>query len=282
MIYINNNDISKTSFPTFLARFFSFFNRVGVVLFQPSAFKSRVFMLTYPSSASLWWSSFTHLLYPQLCVACNAALTTSANQCFCFKCRAEVDHVDFDYQQNEVLDRLWGRVHLESAASLYYFKKKSPVQWALHHLKYGNQPEIGKRLGRLLGQKLLKSPCFQGIDGIVPVPLHPLKERLRGYNQSMAFALGLAESMQAPVLGRVLVRNTFTDSQTRKHRSDRFESVGEVFSIVRPDQVKGKHLLLVDDILTTGATIEFCGNALLQAEGVRVSVAMIAVASLER
>lgn len=237
-------------------------------------------MLSYPSAPRIWWNAFTHLLYPQLCVACNASLTTSAHQCFCFKCRATIELVDFPFDNNEVIDRLWGRTRLDAAASLYYFRKKSPVQWALHHLKYGNQPEIGRRLGRLLGQKLYPMPLFQDVDCIVPVPLHPLKERQRGYNQSMAFALGLAEALHAPVLGNALVRNQFSASQTRKHRDERFQNVGEVFSAAQPQRLKGQHVLLVDDVLTTGATIEMCGNLIERAGGRKLSVATIAVASL--
>ena len=239
-------------------------------------------MLSYPSSPRVWWNAFTHLLYPQLCVACNASLTTSAQQCFCFKCRAVIEPSDFPYDNNEIIDRLWGQVHLQSAASLYYFRKKSPVQWALHHLKYSNQPDIGRRLGRLLGKKMIQSAHFQQIDAIVPVPLHPMKERQRGYNQSMAFALGLAEAMYAPVWGNVLVRKAFSDSQTRKHRNERFQNVGEVFGIAQAKRIENKHILLVDDVLTTGATIEHCGNLILGVPGTRLSVATIAVASLRQ
>jgi ComF family protein len=226
------------------------------------------------------FSSLLHLLYPELCVACNAALPSSAGQCFCFKCRNEIHLTDFHlHQENEMTERLWGRLYIDAAAALYYFTKKSPVQWALHHLKYSNQPEIGLRLGRLLGRDLAQSPWFEGIDYIVPVPLHPRKERKRGYNQSMAFAKGLAESMQKPVIGNVLIRCRDSESQTHKHRSERFENVGEVFKLHRPELIAGKSILLVDDVLTTGATLEVCGSLLLSAPSTRISVATIAVAS---
>ncbi len=225
-----------------------------------------------------WLPAMAHLLYPQLCVACNAALTASAAQCFCFKCRRELDRADFDPHDNEILQRLWGRVPLEAAAALYFFRKKSPVQWALHHLKYSNQPDIGRRLGHLLGLQMLAHPHFKTVGAIVPVPLHPLKQRQRGYNQSTAIAEGLAEVLHAPVLPHVLARGTHTVSQTRKHRMERFQNVDTAFSMARPQTVAGKHVLLVDDVLTTGATIETCGNLLAGVEGTRVSVATIAVA----
>jgi ComF family protein len=236
--------------------------------------------IRFPATPMAWWNSFSHLLYPELCVACGSSLPSSAQQCFCFRCRTQITLTGFHAEKNnELTERLWGRLHLETATALYYFVKKGPVQWALHHLKYSNQPEIGKRMGRLLGRELFKSPHYQQIDAIVPVPLHPAKERQRGYNQSMAFALGLAESMQMPVLGNVLARRQFTESQTHKHRVERFQSVGEVFVIDRPALVAGKHILLVDDVLTTGATLESCGNLILQQAGALLSVATIAVAS---
>ena len=235
----------------------------------------------FPKKFRHWWGAFTHLFYPQLCVACGYEMPASSTQCFCFKCRTKIIPTDFHLQkENEITERLWGRVHLETAGALYYFSKKGPVQRALHHLKYGNQPDIGQRLGRLYGRELMASPVYADIDCIVPVPLHPKRERQRGYNQSMAFARGLAESMQLPPMGNVLLRTIHSDSQTGKHRMDRFKSVGEVFSLARPDLVQGKHVLLVDDVLTTGATLEVCGNLLLNVPGTRVSIATIAVASL--
>jgi ComF family protein len=224
-----------------------------------------------------WLHATLHLLYPQLCVACNAALTASAHQCFCFKCRNEIDRANFDPHDNEVMHRLWGRVPLQAAVALYHFRKKSPVQWALHHLKYSNQPDIGRRLGHLLGAQMWHNAHFRTIDVIVPVPLHPRKERQRGYNQSAAIANGLAEVLHAPVLPHVLARGAYTTSQTRKHRMERFQNVEAVFSMVRPQAVMGKHVLLVDDVLTTGATIETCGNLLASVEGVKISMATIAV-----
>lgn len=226
-----------------------------------------------------WRQSVLHLFYPDLCVSCNAALPSSKGQCFCFRCRSRLTHTDFHlHQENAVTERLWGRVHLHSATSLYYFSKKSPVQWALHHLKYSNQPDIGRRLGRVLGRQMAQSPWFEDIEAIVPVPLHPQKERRRGYNQSLMIAQGISDAMYLPVLDQVLMRNRHTISQTQQHRMERFQNVGSVFSLNHSHHIQGKKLLLVDDVLTTGATIETCGNLLLGVPGVRLSVATIAVA----
>ncbi len=221
---------------------------------------------------------FLHLAYPQLCVACEAD-TAAGNACFCLTCRSKLSPAHmYQQQENEFTERFWGRLKLEGAASMYYFQRKSPIQRALHQLKYQNQPQIGMQIGREFGRQLLQSPIFQSVDGIIPVPLHPRKERSRGYNQSMMLARGLAETMHVPVLSGALVRPLFTSTQTRKKRMERFENVGDVFAIEHAERLSGKHLLLVDDVLTTGATMETCGQLLLALPQTRLSMATIAIA----
>lgn len=161
---------------------------------------------------------------------------------------------------------------------MYYFNRRSPIQYALHKLKYKNQPDIGQRIGRQLGLLLATSPLFESVEAIVPVPLHPKKERSRGYNQSAMLAAGISDTMHVPVLSGILIRQQFADSQTRKKRMERFHNVSEAFVLKKPERVQGKHILLVDDVLTTGATLETCGNALLKAPGIQISMATIAIA----
>jgi len=182
-------------------------------------------------------------------------------------------------QTNAFTDRFWGRVPIVTGAALYFFSRKSPIQKALHRLKYQNQSDIGTRIGRQLGHLLKQSSLYADLEGIIPVPLHPKKERLRGYNQSAMLAAGLADALRLPVMTGVLIRNAYSESQTRKRRMARFNNVQDVFSVQRPDRIRGKHLLLVDDVLTTGATLEACGQALLQAPDVRLSMATIAIAA---
>ncbi len=181
-------------------------------------------------------------------------------------------------RENEFTQRLWGRLPLLSGAAFFYFTRKSPVQRALHLLKYHNKPEVGLKIGREFGRKLLESATFQSIDAIVPVPLHISKQRTRGYNQSAMFAQGIAEALEIPVLEQALLRRQFTDSQTRKKRLERYDNVGGVFAVTQPAALEGKHLLLVDDVLTTGATLEVCGNALLSVPSTRLSSVTIAIA----
>ena len=225
------------------------------------------------------WTGFTHLLYPELCVACGGDLP-AATRCFCLRCRAQLYPADMHLvQDNEFIKRLWGRLKIESGAAAYYFTRQSPIRMAVHHLKYKNKPEIGVMIGREFGQKLRESAFFNSIDALIPVPLHTRKERLRGYNQSAVFAQGLAEALDVPMLSGVLVRRTFSETQTNKKRMERFQNVGEIFAVEKPHAIEGKHLLLVDDVLTTGATLEVCGQALLAVKGTKLSCATIAIAS---
>lgn len=234
-------------------------------------------LLKIPGLRSLG-EGFLHLLYPKLCVACDEDLP-AGKSCFCFSCRLKLDPANMHLQyNNEFTDRLWGQIRIESGAALYYFTRKSPIQQALHQLKYHDKPDVGIKLGRELGSLLSQSPCFNTIDLVVPVPLHPRKEQLRGYNQSAMFAEGIAEAMDLPCLTRALVRRVFAESQTKKKRLDRFDNVDESFAVVRPERLQNKHILLVDDVLTTGATLESCGRTILSIPGTKLSMATIAIA----
>ncbi|TNE66026.1 MAG: ComF family protein [Bacteroidetes bacterium] len=218
-----------------------------------------------------------HLIYPNLCVGCDREL--SGDYCFCLICRRQL-HETKQYlePENDFTERFWGRLQVESGAAMYYFNRKSPVQRALHQLKYKNQADVGVRIGRRFGRLLARTPHFADVEAIVPVPLHSSRERRRGYNQSAIFAQGLSESIRRPVLENVLARVQQTTTQTRKKRMERFQNVGTVFALKRPDRIRGKHLLLVDDVLTTGATLEACGSLLLSVDGVRLSMVTIAMA----
>ena len=237
------------------------------------------FQLSLPTFQDMW-EGFLHLLFPEICVACGQDLPVTGS-CFCLKCQLSLAPSDmYLLRENEFTDRFWGRLPLQGGAALYYFTRKSPVQRALHQLKYHNKPDIGIKIGREFGKKLRNSEIFRSVDGIIPVPLHPRKERIRGYNQSTMFAQGIADAMEVPVLNTALVRSKFTESQTRKKRIERFQNVEEVFIVKKPALLEGRHLLLVDDVLTTGATLEICGLALLEVPGTRLSMATIAIATI--
>ncbi len=172
----------------------------------------------------------------------------------------------------------WGRLPLHSATSFLFFNKGGNVQHLIHRLKYKRKPEVGIYLGRLMGFQLMDSPLFAEVDLIIPVPLHPKKERIRGYNQSEIIGKGLEQSMKAVLSTGNLIRSVHTSSQTKKSRYGRWENVKGIFEVKNPEILKGKHLLLVDDVITTGATLESCANTLLEVPGIKLSVASLAYA----
>lgn len=177
---------------------------------------------------------------------------------------------------NPIARLFWGRIPIHTAASYYFFKKSGKVQQLLHELKYGNQPEIGEEIGELYGPELLKAPLFSDADLIIPVPLHAERLASRGYNQSETFANGLARGMRNSAANDLLIRNIHTESQTRKGRFARWQNVHEAYSIVRPERLLNKHILLVDDVITTGATIEACAKRLFQSGVAKITIASIA------
>lgn len=152
------------------------------------------------------------------------------------------------------------------------------MQRLMHNLKYNGKKEIGIALGKQFGHQLRRSPLFANVECIVPVPLHPIKLRTRGYNQSEMFARGLSDSMRLPCLPNGLRREVHAESQTKKSREERVTKLQETFRVNLPDAMSGKHILLVDDVLTTGATLEVCAAQLLALPGTQVSMATIAIA----
>ena len=198
----------------------------------------------------------------------------------CTLCLFHLPKTYFHHDDDNPLTKVfWGRVNLEGVAAYVYFQKGGTVQHLLHQLKYKGQKEIGVQIGKLYGVELKTAEVFRDAELIIPVPLHPRKLRKRGYNQSGMFAEGLASVMQARLETRALYRKVYSQTQTRKARYNRWENVENIFAVRNPERIRGKHILLVDDVITTGATSEACAQALLEVPGVRVSVAAIAYAS---
>jgi ComF family protein len=173
----------------------------------------------------------------------------------------------------------WGRINIHAASAFYNFGKGGKVQHLIHQLKYRGQKEIGVTLGRFYGYDLRKSDSFKNVDTIIPVPLHPKKQKKRGYNQSEFFASGLAETMKKQTDFKTLLRSYPSETQTRKSRFSRWKNVETAFQLSNGEALKDKHILLVDDVITTGATLEACAQVLMQIPGVRVSIAAIAYAN---
>lgn len=226
-----------------------------------------------------WINDFLGLFYPNLCLACDENLP-SGMEVLCVRCRHELPATNFhELEDNPLEEIFWGRVAIERAAALYYFSRGERVQHLIHQLKYQHQAAIGYQLGLLYGSQLADWPAFQTIDAVIPVPLHMRKQHQRGYNQAAEFGKGLAERLDIPLLENILERTTFTSTQTQKSRTERLDNVLPAFarnSKYKPTE--NQHYLLVDDVVTTGATLEACAMRLLEWPDVKVSIAAIAIA----
>jgi ComF family protein len=230
------------------------------------------------NKVSSYLHDFIALIFPELCQACGGNLVSNEDV-ICINCVYDLPYTNFHQQLDNVVARqLWGRIDLQNVYTLLYFVKGGKVQNMMHQFKYKNMPRIGNRLGEIAGKQLAGTERYQDIDFIIPVPLHPRKLKLRGYNQSAQFAEGLAEKMNAMVDIGNLIRLKHTDTQTKKSRFSRYENMRDVFGVVDPEKLEGKHVLLVDDIITTGATLEACGLELLKIPGLKLSLAAIAYA----
>ena len=225
------------------------------------------------------WSDFIALLFPRLCVACEQPLPKS-ERCLCLNCQLTLPETHFhEISPNTFTARFDGRMRLEAAAALYFFTQKSRTQHLIHQIKYSDKREAAVELGRFLGEKLIKSTAFQGIDCIVPVPMHPTKQRWRGYNQAEMFADGLSDSMDVEVNTTALQKVKMTISQTKMSRLQRLTNAQEVFQLTNPKALNGKNILIVDDVMTSGATLESCALAITkQLPDAKISFATIAYA----
>lgn len=225
-----------------------------------------------------WCNDLIGLLFPNLCNACGVALYHSEHL-ICTKCRYDLPFTDYhQHAENRVAKQLWGRVPLNAAMAMLYFRKAAKVQNLIHNLKYSGRTDVGVLLGNILGERLKTSAIYQNVDLIIPVPLHHKKYKQRGYNQCTFIAEGIADEMDIEFNEEILVRNTATESQTKKNRYNRYENMQHVFNINNPPYIIGKHILLVDDVITTGATLEACANELLKNGASKVSIAALAFA----
>ncbi len=182
------------------------------------------------------------------------------------------------YKNNTVEKKFWGRIALVSAMSELYFSKGSMVQNMIHEFKYRGNKKAGNYFGNLMGKSLLNSNRFN-IDVIVPLPLFERKEKMRGFNQAEILCNGIAEIINKPVIKKNVARKIFTETQTKKHRVERWKNVDGIFCVSEPKSLEGKHILLVDDVITTGATIDACGTEILKIKNVTLSVASLAIAT---
>ena len=221
-------------------------------------------------------NDFLSLIFPNVCAACGKSLFKSEAS-ICTYCFYHLPRTNFHlYGDNPVIKLFWGRTNIFSASSLYSFNKGSKVQHLIHQLKYRGKKEIGISLGKYYGKELKDSPLFSSVNLVIPVPLHLKKLKKRGYNQSETFSQGLAESMGMENGKNILIRTHASETQTKKSRFARWENVEKVFKVIAPEKIQGRHILLVDDVVTTGSTLEACANKILEVSGTKVSIATIA------
>lgn len=225
-------------------------------------------------------SSLLSVVFPDYCVNCGCILHSS-EKFLCLFCRANLQETELHLQKhNRIIKQFYGQCDLFCATSLFYFYKNSAVQHLIHELKYKGKQEIGAWLGNWLGEKIKTVEDFQLTDVVIPVPLHKNKLKKRGYNQVALFGKELARILRADYIDDVLVKEKANTTQTKKDLWSRFRDSKDVFSIQNKEQIEGKKILLVDDLITTGATIESCFFQLQKANNVQVGVATMAYSLL--
>jgi competence protein ComFC len=217
-----------------------------------------------------------NLFYPEVCMCCKEHLTINEDV-ICLQCRHDLPLARFSHEQNNLVEKsFYGRIPLEQATALFYFLKKGKVQSLIHELKYNNQQQVGTFIGNWLSDEILDSNRFKMIDYIIPVPLHPKKLKKRGFNQVTTFGKSLSKNLKIPYLENLLVRKSSTKTQTKKVRFDRWKNVQELFFVENNLTLENKHILLIDDVITTGATLEACYVALNNSKNIKISIACMA------
>ncbi len=217
-----------------------------------------------------------NLLYPNLCAACQEVLLNNENV-ICYNCLLDLPRSLY-YQdiENPIAKIFWGKLKLEMAISAFTFTKKGKVQRLIHELKYKGNTRVGELMGIELGKEIDKAKITDKVDVVIPVPLHKKKLKQRGYNQSEFIAIGVSKVLNCEMNTTLLKRIEHSESQTKKSKYERWENVGSAFTLTNENQYIGKHILLVDDVVTTGATLEACCKKLEEIDGVKLSIGTLA------
>lgn len=220
----------------------------------------------------------SHIFFPHICAGCGNDVI-SHHEVICIRCLNNLSLTNFNTWPGNLAEKhFYGRLPIINASSLCYFTKNSLIRTLMHELKYKSNKDVGYFLGRMMGASLIKGERFMDVEALVPLPLFASKEKKRGYNQAFILCEGMAETMQLPILNDVIKRTSYTDTQTKKSRAERWQNIEGRFELKNPEKIAGKHLVLVDDVLTTGATLEACGQELLKSPGTRLSLSTLACA----
>ncbi len=219
--------------------------------------------------------NFTQLVFPNLCIGCETVLRTNEDL-ICFPCQHQLP-LTYDWLPTTPSNQTFkGRVEIDQFVSYVYFSKGAIIQRMMHELKYKGRKDVGIGLGKLLGNHLKQHGIFAKMDGLVAVPLHPAKVLRRGYNQSDMIVKGMAEKLGLKDFSNVIARTEYTNSQTTMNRFNRFRNMDKVFKCTQQSRIRNKHLVLVDDVVTTGSTLQACANTLFRAGASSISIATIA------
>ncbi|TBR18958.1 MAG: ComF family protein [Chitinophagaceae bacterium] len=222
--------------------------------------------------------SLLHLAFPHICAGCGSDFLNKESQ-ICLRCLSLLPETNFHlHEKNPVEKIFWGRLTLESATAHYSFTKESLMQQLMHQFKYKGNKELGLQLGRLMGKSLLQTSRFLSVDALIALPLFPTKEKRRGFNQAEILCDGIAEKMKIPILKNCIIRPQHTETQTKKGRVERWKNIEGKFKLLQEEAIQHKHILLVDDVVTTGATLEACGIELLRATNLKLSIATLCYA----
>lgn len=222
------------------------------------------------------FNELLHLFFPHVCEGCGSDIIDKDHQ-LCLRCIAKLPVSNFLTQQgNAVEKKFYGRMPVKNAGAAYYFTKDSILEKLIYALKYRNNKDIGFYLGKLVGRYLLETHHYDSVDVLVPLPLNPRREKKRGYNQATVLCEGIASTWQKPVYDKAVIRKVYTETQTKKDRISRWQNMDGVFMVNDATALTNKHVLLVDDIVTTGATLEACGSEIVKVPGASLSIATLA------
>lgn len=225
-----------------------------------------------------WLQDASHYFFPHQCTGCGSD-TIAKDALLCSYCLSNLPSTNFaSIHQNPIEKIFWGRTAVQAAHAEYYFSKSTLIQHLIHQLKYKANKDIGYFLGEMLGNSILNSNRFTNIDYLIPLPLFEKREKKRGYNQAAIICNGMSKILEIPVADDVLTRKFFTETQTKKHRTERWQNVSESFMVINKQKIIQKNILLVDDVITTGATLEAGANTLLQCN-TTISIAALAFAN---
>lgn len=224
------------------------------------------------------FKSIINLFFPPVCAGCHSFLLSNENV-ICTICRHNIPLTNHHLNpENEAFKKFYGRIPVEYASALLYFHKKGIVQELIHNLKYKGQEEIGTVLGEWYAEDLKNSPIIQSVNEIIPVPLHKRKFRERGYNQVTNFGNALSKGLNISFNPNILIRNIYSKTQSKKTLLNRSDGIDSIFDVSFSEKDHNKHFLLIDDVITTGSTLEACSHALMKIPGVKISIVCMAMA----